>query len=121
MIDTPARLIRFLWSLAGFTAVLTVLALLHYHEVISIPSLEAVADQEQDASGQKYVVMRLCSTGIYNDPNDLCLILLVAIGISAFGLSDPRFGMLRPLWILPLLLFGYALTKTYSRGGFLCC
>lgn len=119
VIDTPARLLRFLWFLVGFTIVLTVLALLHYHSVLSIPALEAVYDQGLDASGNKIGILRLCSTGIYNDPNDLCLILVVAMGICSFGVGHPRFGMLRPLWIPPLLLFGYALTKTYSRGGFM--
>jgi putative inorganic carbon (hco3(-)) transporter len=120
VVDSPARLRRFLWLLVGFTVVLTVLALLQYHDLIDVPSLQSVGDQEVDAAtGEEYTVLRLCSTGIYNDPNDLCLILLVTMGICLYGLGDRRAGPLRYLWLAPLVLFGYALTKTHSRGGFL--
>ncbi|WP_422925449.1 O-antigen ligase family protein [Singulisphaera sp. PoT] len=119
VVDTPTRFLRFLRLLAGFTVVLTVLALLQYHGVINIPSLQSIADLEVDASGNNFSVLRLCSTGIYNDPNDLCMILLVGMAICLFGMGDKKIGPLRFFWVLPLMMFGYALTKTHSRGGFL--
>ena len=119
-LDTPAKLRGFLRLLVGSTVVLTALALLQYHGVIDIPALQSVGDDERDpVTGQHYSVLRLCSTGIYHDPNDLCLILLVGMGISLFELGGRGVGPARFLWIIPFFLFGYALTRTHSRGGFL--
>lgn len=119
-LDTPAKLRGFLRLLVGCTVVLTVLALLQYHEVIDIPALQSIGDDETDpATGQHLTVLRLCSTGLYHDPNDFCLILLVGMGISLYELGGRGIGPARFLWVAPFILFGYALTKTHSRGGFL--
>lgn len=40
-VSTPARLRQFLAWLAGFALMLTILALLHFHGVVTIPALEA--------------------------------------------------------------------------------
>ena len=120
VLDTPARLRRFLAALVVFVSILAGLALLHYHGAIRIPSLDAVADHEIDSrTGEDYVVMRLCSTGIYNDPNDLSLILLVATGACLFLAGGRPGGLPRPFWLAPAAMFLYALTLTHSRGGFL--
>jgi hypothetical protein len=119
-LDTAAKFRRFLRVLVGCTVVLTVLALLQYHGLIDIPALQSIGDDETDpVTGQHYSVLRLCSTGIYHDPNDLCTILLVGMAISLFEMGGRGAGPIRFLWIAPLCLFGYALTKTHSRGGFL--
>ena len=120
VLDTPGRLRQFLVALTLFVVILAGLALLHYHGLVDIPALDAVADSEVDAkSGEEYVVMRLRSTGIFNDPNDLSLILLVGIATSLF-LAGARPGQLPNLyWLGPAGMFLYALTLTHSRGGFL--
>ncbi len=120
VLDTPDRLRRFLMALVVFVSVLTGLALLHYHGAISVPSLGAVADREVDAeTGEEFIVMRLCSTGIYNDPNDLSLILVVGTGACLFLAGARPSGLPRPHWLAPAGVFLYALTLTHSRGGFL--
>src|SRR5262249_37500749 len=78
LVTTHWRLRVFLASLVGFILVLALLALLQYHGYINIPALAAFEQGEIDPeTGEQIVFLRLCSTGIYNDPNDLCLILLV--------------------------------------------
>ena len=120
VVSTPRRLEQFLYWLVGFTVVLTGLAVLQYHEVINLPALETLAVWEYDEESDEMVVLlRLVSTGIFNDPNDLCLILLIAMSACLYGLGDRRFGLLRWLWLAPLGFFGYAFTLTHSRGGFM--
>jgi putative inorganic carbon (HCO3(-)) transporter len=120
VVSTPGRMRQFLLCLAGFTVVLTTLALLQFHDVIHIPSLESVGDSEVDpVTGQEYILQRLCSTGIYHDPNDLCTILSIGMAIGLFSLGDRRIGIVRYLWLAPLGLFFYAFTQTHSKGGFL--
>lgn len=120
VLDSTERLRLFLAALVIFISILTSLALLQYHGTINIPSLDAFADREIDAeTGDEYMVMRLRSTGIYNDPNDLSLILIVGTGACLF-LAGPRPGGLpKPYWLAPAGVFLYALTLTHSRGGFL--
>jgi hypothetical protein len=118
LVDTPGRLRTFLALLVFFCVILTVLALLQFHGAIDIPSLRPVRDLEVESStGSNFILLRLCSTGIFHDPNDLCLILILAMGLSVYRLANRNGGPFRILWLGPLLLFGYALTKTYSRGG----
>ena len=60
---------------------------------------------------------RLQATGIYGNPNDLSRILVVGILLGLYFLGDRRLGLLRPLWLLPIGLFGLGLHLTHSRGG----
>jgi O-antigen ligase len=121
VVNTAARLRGFLTWLVVLTAVLTALALLHYHEVVHIAALDAVEQPDFDeATGEDFMLRRLCSTGIYNDPNDLSLILVVGVVICCAWLTN-RGSRFFWRWLsLPLIgLFGYALSLTHSRGGFL--
>jgi len=64
-------------------------------------------------------VQRMCGTGIFNDPNDLALALVWGMPLCVFWLTDPARRHSRPFWVAALLLCGYALMLTHSRGGFL--
>jgi O-antigen ligase len=120
VIDRVERLRQFLGWLVALTILVTGLAVLQYHGAIDIPALTAVEQSFVDPdTGETSIVVRLVSTGIFNDPNDLCLLLIVAIAACVHGLEDRRWGSWRVFWIAPLALFAYAMTLTQSRGGFL--
>lgn len=120
VLDTTAKLRQFLAALALCIASLTTLALLNYYGVVDIPSLAAVTDPEVDAAtGEIYVVLRLCSTGILHDPNDLSLILIVGLGVCLYLVGARPGGLPRPYWLVPAGLSLYALGLTHSKGGFL--
>jgi O-antigen ligase len=119
-VSSPARLRQFLAWLVGLIVVLTALAVLQYHHVIDIPSLTEYQQRAiLEQTGEEIVIPRLMSAGLFNDPNDLCLILLSAAWISLFWIGAFQAGLPRWLWLAPLGLFGYALMLTQSRGGFL--
>ena len=71
------------------------------------------------STGKMVDVRRLCGTGLFNDPNDLGLILVAGVPICLFWLLRRQGGLKRFLWIAPLLIFLYALILTQSRGSFL--
>lgn len=120
MVTTNGRLRGFLFSFALFSAVATALALLQYHGVINIANLAVLTDTQFDPlTGRNTPVMRLRGTGIFHDPNDLCLLLVVGAVLSVYWLADRRLGTARFAWALALVLFLYALYLTKSRGGFL--
>src|SRR5207249_4102486 len=111
LVNTPSRMRWFLTWLVGFIVVIAGLALLQYHGVIDIPALAAMEQRDIDEeTGEIIVFYRLCSTGVYNDPNDLCLILVAAMAVCLYWLTGRGTSLLGRLPSIPLLgLFGYAL------------
>ncbi len=113
VIDSIDRLRRFMGWIVVLAVIVTGLTVLQYHGLIDIAALAAVEQGRIDPdTGEGSIVLRIVSTGIFNDPNDLCLLLVLAM-------DDRRWGLWRIGWIAPLALFGYAMMLTQSRGGFL--
>ncbi len=138
LVSTTARLRQFLGWLAVLCAAMAVIAILRYHADLAGPPPAptttarntdgknkaihgtSVKDTAIDpTTGQVIDVNRMCGTGIFNDPNDLALVLITAIPLCLYWATDPKRRATRPLWIGLILLFGYALMLTHSRGGFL--
>jgi hypothetical protein len=120
VVNTRQRLYRFLGALVVFIAVLAGLALFQFHGIIDIPALATLEQNEIDPrTGDLISIIRLQSTGIYNDPNDLSLILGVGILVSLWLCSRKDAGLTRLAWAAPIPLFAYAVVLTQSRGGFL--
>ena len=118
VVDTASRIRRFLTCVAVFALIVAGLALMQYHGVINLPALQALERVDYDDEGAGSVTIQLRSVGIYNDPNDLCLLLVVGIEISLYEICE-RKGMSRVLWASPFLILLYALILTRSRGGLL--
>jgi O-antigen ligase len=117
---TPTRFQRFLAWLAACILAITVLAMLEYHQVISLPQLTTLQERYvNDDTGEETVIPRLRTLGLFNDPNDLSLLLLLGMGISLYRAGQPSSGIGRLPWLGCLLAFGYALALTQSRGGLL--
>jgi O-antigen ligase len=120
LVTSAGRIRVFLTWFAAFSVLVTLLAVLQYHGAITLPNLKTLTDRAYDAAaGTDVLFRRLQGTGIFQDPNDFCLILVVGAVISLYGLCQRRASFLRFCWLGPLLLFGYALFLTRSRGGFL--
>jgi hypothetical protein len=119
-VTTVGRLKHFLYWLVGFIFALTVLALLNFYEVIDIASLVRMKEREIDPDTGAFVYLaRLCSTGIYDNPNALARILLVGMAISFYLFSDVRGSLGRLIGLCLLALFTFSLFQTQSRGGFI--
>src|SRR5262249_53319436 len=80
----------------------------------------SIRDTVYDPVTRSFVeVRRLRGTGIFQDPNDMCLAGAIAVPLCLYWLTDRRLGGLRLLWLAPLLVLGYTLYLTQSRGGLL--
>jgi hypothetical protein len=120
VVDTPERLRKLLLCLVGFIGILALIAVLQYHGMIQMASLTTLEQQQIDPeTGEVVIIPRLRATGIFNDPNDLCLALGIGILTCLYFAGDVRQGMLRFAWLAPVGLFGYTLKLTQSRGGLL--
>jgi O-antigen ligase len=117
-LNSPIALRGFLNALVVFIGVQTALALLQYHEFIDIEAMRPLLQWEFDPDGELSILDRLRGSGIYNDPNDLCLLLTVGM-LVCLDRALGHGGSVRLLWAGLLGSFVYALTLTHSRGGLL--
>jgi O-antigen ligase len=108
----------FLTALVVFIVVQTTLALSQYHGYIDIESLRPFQQWEFDPDGETALLARLCGSGIYHDPNDLCLLLTAGM-LICLDRALGRDGFHRLLWAALFGVLVYALTLTHSRGGLL--
>ena len=121
VVDTSERFRVFVATLIGLIVVLTAIALAQQYGLASFanikPAMQAMFDP---VTGEKYAIARLASTGIFSDPNDLCLILgLGILSCIYFATTTPHGVIGVVLWLLPIPLFVFALLETHSRGGLL--
>jgi hypothetical protein len=119
VVNTPERLRRFLFWILLFAAATVLLAVLRYHNLIELPAQTFMLDRRDNEWGEEQVFMRLCGTGLFQDPNDFSLVLVLGIPLALYRLTDSEGGLGRLVWLGPLALFGYALGRTQSRGGLL--
>ena len=117
-IDTKRRLHAILFSVVGCVSGVAVLAILQYHGWLSLAGLEVVEQRIVDPfTGEAAILRRLCGIGVFSDPNDFSLVLVVAMVVCGYGLGG-RSERRRWRWLfVPLAICAYALLHTHSRGG----
>jgi O-antigen ligase len=122
-LNSLKRLRIFLFSIMTVTLLMTTLSVLEYHQLIDMPVLSAMHQTQSDPldaeSSDDGDLARLSSLGIFDNPNDLSRIVVVAVFLCMICLSDRWFGLFRFLWAAPVAFLIYANVLTYSRGGFL--
>jgi O-antigen ligase len=119
-LDTPKKYQRFLDYLVMFTLVASGLALLQYYGLIDLPAMAAYEQREIDEiTGEVTTFARLCGAGMFNDPNDVCLMLSIAMLVCIYRATTPGGGTRRFFWLAPFVVFLLAFIETKSRGGFL--
>jgi O-antigen ligase len=125
-VTTAARMRVFLKWMTLSVIALTGLGLLSYHHFIDVPALAPYQEQQLDQigpDGNPIRLSRLCSVGIFNDPNDLSLMLCVGFMLSLYWLHEgqsPKRGRKIPWrlrWAPMCAMFLYAIQCTHSRGG----
>ena len=142
VITTPQRLRYFLMSTAICATVMIAYSVMDYRSFVAEwegrPDLWEVIEREKnveahereilrhipdregvDFYGNEIWFFRLCGLGIFQDPNDLSLLIVATCIISVYFLTDPKLTGVRYLWILPLCVMAVAMYYTYSRGGLL--
>lgn len=118
VVTTPARFRTFLGVIVALVLVSAGLGLLQFHGMVNFTALTPLERKDGVADGED-PLLQLRSSGIFNDPNDLCLILVTA-SICALARSFTSANVLpRVLWLTPIGVFGYAVVLTQSRGGLL--
>lgn len=118
--DTVSRLKTLLAVIAVTTTVMVALCVLDFYGVVEfefithISDVDGVSDANQDRR-----VSRMRGTGIFQDPNDLSLLIVFSGAIWASMLWDRSLGPRRLVSVGPMLLLATGLLCTKSRGGLL--
>jgi hypothetical protein len=121
IIDTPDRLRHFLGWLVVLVAGVALVATLHYYEIVNFPLLpKTIVEKRMDPeTGEAVDVKRALASGIFGDPNDLCLILVLGMLCCLYQASATRAASARLFWLLAIVPLFLVLSLTGSRGGML--
>lgn len=119
LLSSPARLRMMLAAMAAFILGMTVLAVLQYHGFVNLQGIQHVERHATDsATDEMTVVVRLCGIGLFNDPNDLSIVIVLSIALCGYFLNGRLTKPLTQALLLSAIMFlFYALYLTHSRGG----
>ena len=117
VVDSVRRLEQFFLCLLGILTVMAAISMAHQYDYIYIPELDSLTQREVDEeTGEIREFPRLQSTGIFNDPNDFGMILVVGVVLSFHRFSRANIFE-RVLLIALAALFSYMIYLTKSRGA----
>ena len=113
VLDSKNKLRISIWLIVLLTVVLAMQGIYQYRNGFGW------AGQPLVQQGTEYVIGRITWIGIFNDPNDLALVFVVAIGfLLSFIFGSTKF--LVKIAGIPLIsILMYSLYLTNSRGGYL--
>lgn len=119
-VDTPRRFRWFLFNTVICAVVMVGLCVVDYVGWIDYTFVTHVTDRDgEDETGAVEIIWRMRGTGIFEDPNDISLLICAAIVLCCYFLNDYSYSFLRFVWLLPIGLLGTGLMYTRSRGGLL--
>ena len=118
--DTVFRF-KTLLTVVAVTATLTVsLCVLDYYGVVDFEFITHVSDVDGITDANTlHRVSRMCGTGIFQDPNDISLLIVFSGVIWASILLDRSVGSIRFTALVPIVVLAIGLLCTKSRGGML--
>ncbi len=120
VISTTRRFTIFLGAIVGLTVILSGLAVAHFHGHVDIPAIAHAREIAYDTvTGDQTDNLRLAAFGVFADPNDLSMIVVVSVLICLGGVFYRDLKTARVLLVAPLLFLVYVLALTQSRGGLL--
>lgn len=135
LVTTTARLRWFLYWIGIYSGAMVLFAVSQFYGAVAMPQTTptddrtpiketihgfAVKEQVWDSdSGRMVEIHRLCGSGLFNDPNDLGLVLVTGIPLCLYWLGERKKSLFKLVWIALIALFVYALMLTHSRGSLL--
>ena len=119
-VDTPSRFRWFLIGTVSCSVIMVSCCVIDYLEWVDFVFVTHVTDRDgEDLTGAVELVLRMRGTGIFEDPNDISLLIVASAILCCYFLTDMSFSYFRWLWFLPLGILATALICTRSRGGLL--
>ncbi|MEX0725212.1 MAG: O-antigen ligase family protein [Planctomycetaceae bacterium] len=121
LIDTPQRLKTLLKTVAICASTMVALCVIDYVGFYDFQFIEHVSDRDGTTlTGDVNKVFRMRGTGIFQDPNDISILIVAASILCTFFLLEPAKSIaVRSAWAFPLIWLMTGLFCTRSRGGLL--
>ena len=123
LVNTPKRLRVLMLVTAGCVLLTGVLATLRFNGILADPEGQARLSRGDGGidshTGEAIQFVQLRAVGIFSDPNDFSLVLVMAMLVVAFFMTRSKGWEQRLMWCVPMGALGYTFALTRSRGGFL--
>ncbi len=117
-VNTPARLRTFLFWVNVFACVMVTMCVIDFLGIVDFEFITHYTDRDGVSDeGTANFILRMRGSGIFEDPNDISLVIVTAGVLCFYFLNDERAGVFRAAWLLPMAVLGLALLLTRSRGG----
>lgn len=120
IIDSPKRLKGLLKVVTITSSTMILLCVIDYSGLHDFEFIKHISDRDgvSDA-GNTLRVFRMRGTGIFQDPNDLSVLIVTTSILCMYFFNDPSASPLKFFWIIALVILGIGLLYTRSRGGLL--
>jgi hypothetical protein len=120
VVNSTSRLRGLMMTVALCVTIMVGLCILDFYEIFDFEFIQHYQDFGGVTDEDEVLrVLRMRGTGIFNDPNDLAAIIVVASVLCTYFLFDKSFETLRFTWLIPQGILGLGLLCTQSRGGLL--
>ena len=120
MVDTWVRFEKLLVVIAVTSAITVLICIVDYAGIWDFPAITHASENfGTSVSGAELGIQRMNGTGIFSDPNDISLLIVVTAVICICFLTDTQRSSLRFAWLVPLAILAAGLVCTKSRGGML--
>lgn len=120
VLTTARRFTVFLAAIVALTVILAGLSVAHFHGQVAIPTIAHAREFTYDpVTGDQSTNLRLAAFGVFADPNDLSMIVVLSMLICLGGVFYRDLKATRLALLVPLGFLGYVLALTQSRGGIL--
>ena len=121
-VNSPSRLKTFLVTVAVSASIMVTMCVVDYYEIYDFEFIQHLDDVDGLTDEDELItVRRMRGTGIFQDPNDMAMMICATGVVCTYFLTNPLAGKLRLLWLLPMLVLFVGLLSTKSRGGLLAC
>ncbi len=119
VVNSTDRLETFAKWLVLVIATMCALTLADQFGILKISAFTPIEDRYLTGDESVRTLERLRGSGIFEDPNDLGMVVVTGIVLNCYFLIKPNQGWPRYLWLIPGVLLCIALAMTYSRGAFM--
>ena len=121
-VNSPSRLKTFMLTVALCGSAMVTLCVLDFHEVYDFQFIQHLDDIDGfDEDDEVIFVKRMRGTGIFQDPNDMAMVICATGLLCSYFLCDTSSGKIRFGWLIPMSVLLVGLLATKSRGGLLAC
>ena len=116
VLTTTRRFVIYMSTIVALTVMLAGLAVAQFHGILEVPAITHAHEINYDGA-EAVEYFRLAGLGVFADPNDLSMIVVLSMLICLGGFFYRGLNLWRYALGAPLIFLGYALSLTQSRGG----